>query len=400
MRKKDPSKKIVELWMLEIVIAISLLLSNACFRRQDATSIRKQYAAVSANLRPHMDGFSIDDTPQAAMLLDQKWSLESAWVIEYLNTHPSAAVQQIESAIRILDIQGSVTALDNNLYGVSIQEGETGNVFLAASDGKRFRVIWNAKDAALKSRGKDNFLRPWSAQAARKDCRKNAKEEDWLSCGPLYGRFDRLPNGKMGKRRFYLNGTYAEYAGMNAAAQLSIWTWDGSEFRPQFDGTYTYYIDQPVGTRVDGEVLKIRVRAQYRTFHTCCDDEGRPMDWNLRLTPTGVEDLGKTPVVSELETIDELFYRIASLAPADEIASPEAQNQARTLIRQQPGQQPNGLPDFGSLMTTTRKSEGNVTRFCFEADDSFLFTIRRVGQKPYVVSLKQLDYCPAESIHK
>ena len=386
--------------MLAITLILSSLLFSDCSRRLDATSIRKQYATVSANLGPYCDGFFIKDTLEAAMLLDQKWSLESAWVIEYLNAHPSSTVEQIETEISSLDkkLSGSVTLLDKNLYSVSIQEGEIGNVFLAASDGRRFRVVWNAKDALASTEEKGNILRPWSAQAARDGCRKNVSEEDWLNCGPLYGGFNRLPNDKTGRRRFYLDGTYAERAGLSAAAQLSIWTWDGTVLRPQFTGTYAFYIDQPVGIRVDGEFLRIRVHDQYRTFHTCCDDEGRPMEWNFRLTPTGVEDLGKTPIVLELEIIDELFYRTARVMPADDIASPDAQSQARALIRQLPKE--NGLPTLGSLMTTTSKPIGSVTKFCFEAEYSVLFTIRQVEGKPYVVSLKQLDYCPAEPPHK
>jgi hypothetical protein len=365
MRRQNRRTKIIESWILAITIVLSSLLFSGCSRRLDAKTIRKRYAAVSANLSPYCDGFFLKDTPQAATLLDQKWSLESAWVIEYLNEHPSATVKQIETEISALDnkLSGSVTLLDKNLYSISIQEGEIGNVFLAAGEAKRFRIVWNAKDAMAGAGEKGNYFRPWSAQAARDGCRENVSGGDWLSCGPLYGGFDRLPNDKMGRRRFYLDGTYAEYAGLSAAAQLSIWTWDGTVLRPQFTGTYTFYIDQPVGIRIDGEFLRIRVRDQYRAFHTCCDDEGRPMDWNLRLTPTGIEDLGKTPVVC---------------------------------------QQPNesGLPAFGSLMTTTSKPVGSVTKFCFEADYSMVFTIKRVEGKPYVVSLKQIDYCPAEPAHK
>jgi hypothetical protein len=345
------------------LISSLLLFIDGCFRGPDATAIKKHYVEISKKLRPYCDGFFIKGVPEAAMLLDQKWSLEAEWVIAFLNDHPGATVQQIESAIHSLHVNGSATALGENLYGVSIQEGEIGNVFLVASDGKRFRLVWNAKDAMLSLGKKGNFLRPWSAKAAMNDCRKNASENDWLSCGPLYGGFRRLPDDKMKRYRFYLKGAYAEYAGMNAAAQLSIWSWDGSVLRPQFTGTYTYYIDQSVGTRLERDMLKIRVREQYRTFHTCCNDEGRPMDWNLRLTSTGVEDRGKTPVFSELEIIDELFYRIARMLSADDLASSEAQSQAHHLIRQQPKE--HGLPNFGSLMTTTSKSAGDVDQILF-----------------------------------
>ena len=110
----------------------------------------------------------------------------------------------------------------------------------------------------------------------------------------------------------------------------------GLEPDPEFVGTYSYYIGQPVGTRLEGELLRVRVRAQYRTFSTCCDDEGRPMDWNLKLTPTGVEDLGYSPVPSPLEIVDEVFSRTAKGIPADDIAAPQVVAQARALVRRMP----------------------------------------------------------------
>jgi hypothetical protein len=396
----DRHSNAINLLIPAIAIAFSFLQFAGCSRQQDR--IRRQYAAISKNLLPFCDGFLIKDTPQAGMLLDQKWSLESDWVIEFLNTHPSATVEQISTAISDLDkgLSGSVDLLDKNLYGISIQENGRGNVFLASSDGKHFRAVWNAKDAMPAAGKKGNFLHPWSAEAARDGCRNNSREseEDGPSCGPLCGGFGRLPNDKMGRLRFYLVGVYAQYAGLNATAQLSIWTWDGHAIRPQFTGTYTYYVDKPGGMRLDGDVLRIRVRDQYRTFSTCCDDEGRPMDWNLKLTPTGVEDIGKTPVVSKLETIDELFYRIARAMPIKDIASPQVLSRARTLIRQFP--QTGGLPVLGTLEFADSKPVGGVTELCFLEGYGLSFVITQIEGKPYLLSLKQLDRCPSEPANK
>ena len=122
------------------------------------------------------------------------------------------------------------------------------------------------------------------------------------------------------------------------------------------------------------------------------------MDWNLKVTPTGIEDLGKTPIVSELETIDELFFRVARSMPADDIATPQVRNRARALIRQMPKN--DGLPSLGSIMPFKAKSLGSITRFCFDADYSLSFTLKRLQGKPFIMSMEQLDYCPASDASK
>jgi len=382
-------------FVLLIAGLTSMLAASACSTRASSDQMRREYAAVSAALNPHSDGFSIDESPQASVLLDRKWSLEAAWVIAYLNGHLSATEGQVEAAVSELDkgLESNVTQLDQGTYGIAIREGEIGNVFLAALDRKRFRVVWNAKDLRPGATKASKLQGAWSAESARGQCRTKEKEENWLGCGPIYGSFGRLPDDEKGRHRFYINGTYAEAAGLSAAAQLSIWTWDGLTLRSQFADNYIYYIDQPEGTRVEGEFLRVRVRDQFRTFSTCCDDEGRPMDWNIRVSPTAVEDLGKTAVVSELESIDELFYRLARARPTDDIATTQVATRARTLIRQMAKE--NGIPSLGILEYSNRKLAGSVTEFCFEADYSLLFTIKTVASKPYLNSMKQLDYCPA-----
>ena len=114
---------------------------------------------------------------------------------------------------------------------------------------------------------------------------------------------------------------------------------------------------------------------------------------NRRADFSGIEDLGKTAVVSELESIDELFYRAARAKPTEDIATAQAGTRARTLVRQMAKK--NGIPSLGTLMYSNRKPAGSVTEFCFEADYSLLFTIKTVAGKPYLNSMKQLDYCPA-----
>lgn len=205
----------------------------------------------------------------------------------------------------------------------------------------------------------------------------------------------RLPDDDKGHQRYFLGGSYAEDAGLSVAAQLSVWAWDGSEPKLEFVGTYSSYIFQAVATRLEGEILRVRVRQQYRTFSTCCDDEGRPMDWNLKLTPTGVQDLGYSPVPSPLETVDELFYRIAKGIPADDVAAAPVLAQARALMRRMP--QENGVPTLGTLMPPYPNPAGDAADFCADfALDGFglEFSMRKLNGKPYLTAMRQRAHCP------
>ena len=223
-------------------------------------------------------------------------------------------------------------------------------------------------------------------------CRTKARDQGWLNRGPVSGGFGSLPDDDKGRRRFFLDGSYAAYAGLTVAAQLSVWVWDGSEPKLEFVGTYGSYIGQAVGTRLEGEILRVRVRDQYRTFSTCCDDEGRPMDWNLKLTPTGVQDLGYSPVPSPLEALDELFYRTSSGIPADDVAAPPVLAK-RVLIRRMSKE--NGIPDLGRLMPPYPDPGGGAGEFCADFRDGGLaFSMGRVNGKPYLTAMKQRAHCP------
>jgi hypothetical protein len=372
-----------------------LICGTACSTRADPAKIRKEYTAVAAALKGHSDGFFIDETPEASALLDREWSLQAAWVAAYLEEHPSATAREVEGSVSDLDanLKGGAILLGQGLYALGIQEGEIGNAFVVAERHKHYRPVWNAKDLRPGTTQNSKLLAAWSAPAARGDCRTKAKHEGWLNCGALYGGFGSLPDDGKGRRRFFLTGSYAEYAGLTVAAQFSVWAWDGSEPKLEFVGTYDSYIDQAVGTRWEGGILRVRVRDQYRTFSTCCDDEGRPMDWNLKLTPTGVQDLGHSPVPSPLETMDELFYRTANGIPADDVATPPVLAQAGALIRRMPKE--NGVPILGTLMPPYPKPAGDADEFCADFDGFGLaFSMGRLNGKAYLTAMKQRAHCP------
>lgn len=117
----------------------------------------------------HSDGFSIDESPEASILLDREWSLQAVWVTAYLEDHPSATAKQIERSVSDLgvNLQCNATLLAQSLYGVAIQKGEVGNVFVIAENHKHHRLVWNAKDLKPGTTRNSKLLAAWSARAAK-----------------------------------------------------------------------------------------------------------------------------------------------------------------------------------------------------------------------------------------
>jgi len=381
-----------------VAVLVSVFALTGCSTKAKMAKIRNEYAGVATALKGQSDGFFIVDSPEASASLDRKWSLQALWVTTYLEEHPFASAKEVESAVSALDgnLGCEVTLLGPGLYGVATQEGEIGNAFVVVQNGRHYRMIWNAKDLRVGSTADSKLLSAWSAEAARSDCRSKVKDEDWLSCGPVYGRFGFVPSDDKGQQRFYLEGSYAELAGMSVGAQLSVWVWDGSNLKSQYVGVYSYYIDQPAGVRLEGDILRVRVREQYRMFSTCCDDEGRPMDWNLKLTSTGIQDLGYSPVSSALETMDELFYRTENGLNTDDMATPEVRKKTRALLRRSP--KASGLPSLGTLMPPYPNPSGDAAGFCAEFEEYGLrFSTKIVRDKRYLTGMRQLANCPDTS---
>lgn len=181
--------------LLLTAVSASMVFGAACSNRVSPVKFRKEYAAVAAAMERHSDGFSIDESPEASVLLNREWSLQAAWVTAYLEDHPSATAKQIERSVSDLgvNLQCNATLLAQGLYGIAIQKGEVGNVFVIAENHKHHRLVWNARLEAGHDQN-SKLLAAWSARAAKGECRNKLKDEDWLNCGPLYGRFGTLPD--------------------------------------------------------------------------------------------------------------------------------------------------------------------------------------------------------------
>ena len=163
---------------------------------------------------------------------------------------------------------------------------------------------------------------------------------------------------------------------------------------------YTYMIDQSQGIELKGNLLHVGVKDSFRTFYACGSCEERQRDWLFRITPEGVEDLGKTSLVPELDTIDELFYRIEEGLPTDTVASPGAAAVARQSVKEadeEASSAPRGeaIQSLGMLgQWRIVKHRAGSTVVCFSTDGiaPHLFTMKSVGQTLYISHVEETTY--------
>jgi hypothetical protein len=202
-----------------------------------------------------------------------------------------------------------------------------------------------------------------------------------------------LSSDAHGRARFYVDGTYTQTAGGTVGAQISIWAWNGTTAQPLIARDYIFMINQTVGTRLDGDLLKVRQKKSFRTFFACGSCQERQTDWIVRITPEGIDDLGEVSVVPELDAIDELFARVLQRQPAHDIASARAIRGAERIVgraRRFIGEDAwKEAPSFGMMGSWTVDGPLDRRRLCLELDDAgtSVATLRSVGGRLFVDAL-------------
>ena len=134
-----------------------------------AARLQEDYRAAKEALRPHLEEVSLDDSAEGPALLDREWELIGDWVAEYLNQHPEASIDDIQSAIARLNpgLKGSAIRLGDKAYLVAAQTVPLGTFFIAAQAGPKFQVAWHVKDASDGEPGEPEGLSHWTPRGAR-----------------------------------------------------------------------------------------------------------------------------------------------------------------------------------------------------------------------------------------
>lgn len=178
---------------------------------------------------------------------------------------------------------------------------------------------------------------------------------------------------------------------------MSIWRWDGTTAHPLIARDYAIMIDQPVGTRLEGDLLKVQQKKFFRTFFSCGMCEERQTDWIVRLTPEGVEDLGGKSMVPELDVVDELFYRVIHHESAADVAAPAVIKSAERMVEEARAEhsekQWKEFPTLGMMGGWKIHDNTKSKVLCLYLDDvgSNLFTLKSSGGKLFISEVKRTN---------
>ena len=362
-----------------------------------AQKIKTDYRAVSAQVEKHIvDGQWIDDDPQSPTLLARQWSLAGEWVAAWLDARPSVSPDDLTVAINELapsSGRAGYLALNGTTFVVAAP-GPIGNVFIVTRSGDHYRLAWSTAESQ-KSNGRGaEVLAAWRAENAR----HGGRGPYWAAsgrAGPVSPRLGMLPEDAAGHGRFYIDGFYAQSAGGTAGAQISLWVWDGVTAHPLIARDYVMMIDQQVGTRLEGNLLKVQEKKSFRAFFSCGGCEERQTDWIVRITNTGIEDLGEKVVAPELDAVDELFYRLIHGRSATGLAAPDAIEAAKRLVRDARGVSSakawKDFPTLGMMMGWKLAKDGEQEILCLNTDPTGpnLFKLKPVGNAFFIAEIRE-----------
>jgi len=154
-------------------------------------------------------------------------------------------------------------------------------------------------------------------------------------------------------------------------------------------------IDQRIGTEFANGILTIGEKDDFRAFYGCGSCEARQMVRKLRVTPTGIDDLGKFTTTPELDLIDELFWRLSNNSPTTDIAAPQVARFLQPQIISAREESKKIDPKWfsvGMLGEISVKQRSDSEEVCFTVDEigRLYFTIdKRQARKPRLVKVTQ-----------
>lgn len=276
-------------------------------------SLTQRYRAAVETLEQHTP--FLFSTAAIHALQEMESAAEDA-VIHQLAVNPASTAGQIGSALCRLwapsgfcteqdEASQHVLALVPHLFLVAVAYGEVGTVFVVGMRDGTPAVLWSIRTTPPQRRDPRGYLAAWRPERASESCREGKARAG--TCGPLYADLMGVPSDAQGRQRFVIDAGYAQEAGATIARQTSIWSWNGQAAELQWIGRHIVMVDQRLGLEFANGTLTIGEKYEFRTFYSCGSCEGRQLAHRLKITPTGVQDLGWRPTQPELELVDELF---------------------------------------------------------------------------------------------
>jgi hypothetical protein len=384
-----------------ILITIVLVLTYGSIAAQTA---KERYGIAKKIYEAHSIGdFLHDDSPAAIDALSTMWSSSAGAAIQLLSRNTQASAKDIHLLLCGIDPDADTCTLQNkpaenvlelgpNLFAMSQFTGEAGTVFVVGPSRSGPSLLWSINASQPSEVDPRGLLGAWRADRAGESCRSENSRHPPGTCGPLYASLGPLPADKDGKQRFYVNAGYAQMMGATIGAQTSIWRWDGDNATLLWIDWYDIMIDQKLGTSFADGILGIAEKDEFRSFFSCGSCEARQMLHRLRITSSGIEDLGKASTTPELDLIDELFWRLANHKPTADIASEKVARLLEPQIADAAEDSKKIDPKWfstGMLGEISIKRIGNIEHLCFTVDGDMgrlYFTIEKKQDKKAMLS--------------
>jgi hypothetical protein len=372
-----------------LILALSAGVADGVVAGQSAV---ERYRAAQKIFEAYSeDGFKHDDSRAALDAMNEMSAASQDVVLELMARDPQAGAKEIEGVLCRLDAdvdcehqnyRSGVAELGPRLFLAQDRTGETGIVFLAGMRDGRPGALWRIDKSKRQAADRDQVLESWRPENSGSACMEREKKGDFSRCGPLYATVGALPPDAHGRPRFYVDAGYAQEMGATVGMQTSVWRWDGHAATLLWIDNHALMVDQKVGTSFAGSVLSIGEKDFFRSFFSCGSCVGRQMVHRLRITPEGVEDLGKASLTPELDLVDELFWRISKGKPTADIASPDVARFFKQPIKDAQRKSKKIDPDYfstGMIDDVAVTKTGNVERLCFTPDD--------IGQLYFTIAL-------------
>lgn len=336
----------------------------------------------------HRPGGSVldDGSPAAREALAAMWSAVADLALAVLRSKPDTTAEALAHSLTALEpkpdprfgpqISASAVKLDHGIFAVAFNDDAAGTIFILgpqrvetptdaptqAESGARTGtsknpesaavvqasaaqslasqplVLWSLSAPADQPGDAAGLLRAWQVARQGEACREphHGGNHDG-TCGPLTATLTALHEDSAGHARFLLDATYSQDMGATFGKQTSIWAWDGAQPHLLWINLYAINAEQPFDMRYTDGLLEIGEKAQFQSFFACGSCDGRQLIHAVRLTGTGVQDLGTRSSVPELDALDTLFSTLAGPgavagAPAEALASPAVLATLRPLL--------------------------------------------------------------------
>lgn len=382
-----------------VVFGVIAVLAPPTLTQPTPDQIKAEYGRVTAELQAHTfsdNPWPVDTAPETPGLVAAQQKLAADWVAAWLTLHPNSTCEQISNALA--RFKGRVCLrLSDDAYAMEAP-GAPGNVFIVTRQTGRYFLAWSTADEQESAGKEGEILGAWRMASMREE--GSDPDDHWWQHGPLnFVSLVQLPNDTNGNARFYIQGDYP-CEGMTVGQQITLWKWDGWTARPLAAHSYAVMIDQKVGTRFEGDLLRVQQKKSFRTFFSAASGEERQVDWVVRITPDGIEELGEVSAVPELDAVDELFFRIINGKDASEIASPSAIEIASEVVddvrEEETEEEWKKFPSLGVLMDEPKveydaDGEKLLSFFVAGADNPMLITLRSNNGKLFISKIDEIE---------